>query len=283
MSCLRRNLSTKQFHNCRFLPEKSLTSILNIHGSTRLSWQYGASQPFSTSLKSFHSTHKDRSIVDLLESGEEILPSDIDLCTFTPRGAYIYLLENLHVSLDIDWQISIFLSSLLLRLAVIPATMAVNKFWKRKFFVLSTMKRSSELTEMKSEKGGVSADLLKLNNSVFNLGPQTAFLFTLRQNLPEIAAMLLVLESCFKINLLLGLDYLSTGYKMEWPFFLIGMMWTSLQLSPKVAFRQFYGSWGYAFLSINPALLIFFLPISVQSFIVPVFFVRALVQRLGMN
>lgn len=61
-------------------------------------------------LQSFHSSHKDKNILELLENGEEILPSDLELCTFTPKGAYIYLLETLHESLDINWQISIFLS-----------------------------------------------------------------------------------------------------------------------------------------------------------------------------
>lgn len=51
---------------------------------------------------------------------------------------------------------SFFSGSVLLRLAIIPATLALNKLQKRKIFVLSTMKRSSNLTAIKNKKGGVT-------------------------------------------------------------------------------------------------------------------------------
>lgn len=65
---------------------------------------------FCLILQCFHSAHKDRTVVELLENGEEILPSDVGLCTYTPTGAYTFLLESLHESLHIDWQLSIVLS-----------------------------------------------------------------------------------------------------------------------------------------------------------------------------
>ena len=65
---------------------------------------------FCLVLQCFHSAHKDRTVVELLENGEEILPSDVGLCTYTPTGAYTFLLESLHESLHIDWQLSIVLS-----------------------------------------------------------------------------------------------------------------------------------------------------------------------------
>nr|XP_034336293.1 uncharacterized protein LOC105343170 [Crassostrea gigas] len=278
----RRNLSTIHFHKHRYLPEKSLTSVFNTHGGTRLPWLCGASQPFSTSFHSFHSSHKDKNILELLENGEEILPSDLELCTFTPKGAYIYLLETLHESLDINWQISIFLSSVLLRLAIIPATLALSKLQKRKFFVLSTMKRSVNLTAIKKKKGGVTTDLVKLNNSIFNHGPKDAIRFTLGQNLVEIAALLVFCESYQSIISLLGLDYFST-VSWEWSGFLLIMMWTSMLLSPRIAATGNVYWWAPLFFSLYPALFVALLPISLQSYMVPMFFARSVVQRLRMK
>lgn len=278
----RRNLTTIHFHKHQYLPKKSLTSIFNTHGGTRLHWQGVASQPFSTSIHSFHSSHKDKNILDLLESGEEILPSDLELCTFTPKGAYLYLLETLHESLDINWQISIFLSSVLLRLAIIPATLALNKLQKRKIFVLSTMKRSSNLTAIKNKKGGVTTDLVKLNNSIFNHGPKDAFRFTLEQNLVEIAALFVFCESYQSMISLLGLDYFSSA-SWEWSGFLIVMMWISMLLSPRIAATGNVYWWAPVFFSMYPVLFVTILPISFQSYMVPMFFARSVVQRLRMK
>jgi hypothetical protein len=52
-----------------------------------------------------------RSIADLVDCGGSPLPSELGLCTYTPTGAYLYLLETIHESLAVDWQLSIIIST----------------------------------------------------------------------------------------------------------------------------------------------------------------------------
>ncbi|XP_062606637.1 uncharacterized protein LOC134268408 [Saccostrea cucullata] len=215
---LNRSLSTKHFskHGCMLqTAAKSSNIVLGPAYCPLALEQCKVSLPYIAT-RGLHLSHKDHDIVDLLEQGCEPLPSDLGLCTFTPRGAYLYLLETLHESLAIDWQLSILLSSVLIRLAVIPLTMKSQKKIDRKnkftagiclnSILSKEMKKKAEKEEDKNYQ-----DLQKLHNSILNnlIFNRRFVLSKLQEYLPQIVATLIFMDSIFNLESLVGRTYIS--------------------------------------------------------------------------
>ncbi|XP_061196412.1 uncharacterized protein LOC133204649 [Saccostrea echinata] len=214
---LKRSISTKHFskHGCMFRTEAKSSKVdYGQKPRSAVFEQCKVSLPFIAT-RGLHLSHKDHDIVDLLEQGCEPLPSDLGLCTYTPKGAYLYLLETLHESLTIDWQLSILLSSILIRLAIIPLTMKRQKeIERRNKFTAGICVNSILCKEQKKkaekEEDKDYQDLQKLQNSILNnLIFHRSFVYSkLREYLPQIVATLIFADSILNLEALVGRTYI---------------------------------------------------------------------------
>ncbi|XP_048730569.2 uncharacterized protein LOC125647798 isoform X2 [Ostrea edulis] len=225
---VKRNLSTCHFFKHEFMYQKALKSsrkfVSGPRRSAPINCQCVSSFLFTT--HSLHTHHGDcRDIVDLVECGGNPLPSELGLCTYTPSGAYLYLLETIHESLAIDWQLSIVLSSMLIRLMLI--LLMKNSIWeKRGEFTLRILNYSQLVVNEKKLAGKDYQDMQKLKNSSYNNGPGLAFYFFIRQQISE---------SITTLQDLMGKSYILPTYGQEYVPLCIAMF--LLIISPSVTHR----------------------------------------------
>ncbi|XP_078331978.1 uncharacterized protein LOC111124318 [Crassostrea virginica] len=158
--------------------------------------------------------------------------------------------------------------------------MLLQRWQQRNTFLLTTMHNSLLLKKKDSPN---YKDLEKLKNGIFNQSIKQGIIFFLCRYFAEIMALNVFATSIESIMAVLGHDYL-TGYlsTSTWSAIAILSLWSSVALLGYHKIRTLPIQ-TVILIPIYILLFVVIIPVTYQSFLIPMFFTSMLLKRVKLN